>query len=219
VWLWWGQSTNANTDLIPDFRVHRRSKISTIHGTIITRGHYELVTDNLMTYRTWGLCTRAVLEASRFKAASTRYFKQAPRSIRTGVPGCTRPPVWNVLFNNYKPQRRPLARHALDAPASMLLDVGWPLRAAGARRHPELVPAPFLTHPGDNRVAYASRCSDGRAKNRLASYFRLSSDHRDVRAHMRDASLAPLPAGATPTSRSMLAGVQRMSSQWSTLRL
>ena len=48
LWLWWGNSEEADESLIPDFSCLTSAKYRTLHGTIVTHAHYELVTDNLM---------------------------------------------------------------------------------------------------------------------------------------------------------------------------
>ena len=125
VWLWRGDTAKADALLVPDFQCLVDPRLRTIHGTIVTHGNYELVTDNLMDLSHVGFLHAGGLGGDSIQRGKHEVF-QRDTTIESNrwCPDAPAPPVWNALFNNYNKHVDHWLDMRWDAPASMLLDVG-----------------------------------------------------------------------------------------------
>ena len=71
MWLWWGDPEQSDEGLIPDFSCIGSERYRTIHGTIVTRGNYQLVTDNLMDLSHVGFVHAGGLGSAAIQSGST----------------------------------------------------------------------------------------------------------------------------------------------------
>lgn len=124
-WLWWGKSEEANPALIPDFQCLLDPRYRTIHGSIVTHGNYELVTDNLMDLSHVGFLHAGGLGGDSIQRGKHEVF-QSGTTVQSNrwCPNAPAPPVWKALMNNYDKNVDHWLDMRWDAPASMLLDVG-----------------------------------------------------------------------------------------------
>jgi phenylpropionate dioxygenase-like ring-hydroxylating dioxygenase large terminal subunit len=221
VWLWWGESTNANTDLIPDFACMEDPKYRTIHGTIMTRGHYELVTDNLMDLSHVGFLHAGGLGSESIQNGKHQVF-QTGTTIDSNrwCPDAPASPVWNALFNNYDRNVDHWLDMRWDAPASMLLDVG--VAPAGSGRQGGITQwgAHILTPQDENTTIYfwasvrdfALQSDETDRQIRTAVEFAFGQEDKpmieDVQQNMRDKTfdemrplLLPFDRGSVLTRR------------------
>jgi phenylpropionate dioxygenase-like ring-hydroxylating dioxygenase large terminal subunit len=125
VWLWWGDAAKADPKLIPEFQCLVDSRFRAIHGTIVTHGNYELVTDNLMDLSHVAFIHTGGLGGDSIQQGKHEVFQTATTiESNRWCPDAPAPPVWNALFNNYNKHVDHWLDMRWDAPASMLLDVG-----------------------------------------------------------------------------------------------
>jgi phenylpropionate dioxygenase-like ring-hydroxylating dioxygenase large terminal subunit len=125
VWLWWGEPDMADERLIPDFSCISDPRYRTIHGTIVTHGNYQLVTDNLMDLSHVGFVHAGGLGSDAIQKGKHEVF-QSGTTIDSNrwCPDAPASPVWNALFGNYGKNVDHWLDMRWDPPASMLLDVG-----------------------------------------------------------------------------------------------
>ena len=133
VWLWLGDPDGADEDLIPDFSCIGSTRFRTIHGTIVTRGNYQLVTDNLLDLSHVEFLHAGGLGTAAIHGGQHEVF-QSGTTIDSNrwCPDTPAPPVWDALFGNYGKNVDHWLDMRWDAPASMLLDVG--VAPAGSQR-------------------------------------------------------------------------------------
>jgi len=133
IWLWWGDPDRADESLIPDFACIEDSRYRTIHGTIMTHGNYQLVTDNLMDLSHVGFLHAGGLGSASIQSGRHEVL-QSGTTIDSNrwCPDAPASPVWDALFGNYGKNVDHWLDMRWDAPASMLLDVG--VAPAGLQR-------------------------------------------------------------------------------------
>jgi phenylpropionate dioxygenase-like ring-hydroxylating dioxygenase large terminal subunit len=155
VWLWWGDTASAVDELIPDFSCLIDSRYRTIHGTIQTGAHYELVTDNLMDLSHVGFVHAGGIGSESIQNGKHQVF-QTGTTIDSNrwCPDALAPPVWDALFGNYGKSVDHWLDMRWDPPASMLLDVGI-APAGGARQGGiAMLGAHILTPQTESSTAY-----------------------------------------------------------------
>ena len=133
LWVWVGDEERADPALIPDFSLLDQPGHHTIRGRLLTRAHFELVTDNLMdlTHVAYvhegGIGSDAIKDGRhQVLQAGTTLFSN--RWCPDGIPA----PVWAALFDNYEGRVDHWLNMRWDAPSTMWLDVG--VAPAGADR-------------------------------------------------------------------------------------
>jgi phenylpropionate dioxygenase-like ring-hydroxylating dioxygenase large terminal subunit len=133
VWLWLGDPDGADEDLIPDFSCLGNARYRTIHGTIVSRGNYQLVTDNLLDLSHVEFLHAGGLGSDALHSGRHEVF-QSGTTIDSNrwCPDAPAPAVWDALFGNYGKNVDHWLDMRWDAPASMLLDVG--VAPAGSQR-------------------------------------------------------------------------------------
>jgi phenylpropionate dioxygenase-like ring-hydroxylating dioxygenase large terminal subunit len=111
--------------LIPDFSCIGSERYRTIHGTIVTSGNYQLVTDNLMDLSHVGFVHAGGLGSAAIQSGQHEVF-QSGTTIDSNrwCPDAPASPVWDALFGHYGKNVDHWLDMRWDAPASMLLDVG-----------------------------------------------------------------------------------------------
>ena len=125
LWLWWGNSEEADESLIPDFSCLTSAEYRTLHGTIATHAHYELVTDNLMDLSHVAFVHVGGIGGDSIQRGEHKVFVTATTiDSDRWCPDAPAPPVWDALFGNYGKNVDHWLNMRWDAPASMLLDVG-----------------------------------------------------------------------------------------------
>lgn len=133
VWLWWGDPAGADEKLIPDFSCLADEHYRTIRGTLVTAGHYQLVTDNLMDLSHVEFLHAGGLGSGTIHNREHQVF-QTGTTIDSNLwcPDGPPSPVWDALFGHHGENVDHWLDMRWDAPASMLLDVGVAL--AGHQR-------------------------------------------------------------------------------------
>jgi phenylpropionate dioxygenase-like ring-hydroxylating dioxygenase large terminal subunit len=133
VWLWWGDPEQADARLIPDLSCIGGERYRTIHGTIVARGNYQLVTDNLMDLSHVAFLHAGGLGSAAIESGQHEVF-QSGTTIDSNrwCPDAPASPVWDALFGHYGKNVDHWLDMRWDAPASMLLDVG--VAPAGSQR-------------------------------------------------------------------------------------
>jgi phenylpropionate dioxygenase-like ring-hydroxylating dioxygenase large terminal subunit len=155
IWLWWGEPEAADESLIPNFSCIGGERYRTIRGRIVTRAHYQLVTDNLMDLSHVGFLHAGGLGSDSIQNGKHEVF-QSGTTIDSNrwCPDAPASPVWNALFGNYNKNVDHWLDMRWDAPASMLLDVG--VAPAGSQRRHGITQwgAHILTPESENSTLY-----------------------------------------------------------------
>lgn len=133
IWLWMGDPDRADPSLIPDFSCMTDPRYRTIRGLLVTRAHYELITDNLMDLTHVGYIHHGSIGSDAVKDGRHEVLRVGTtlHSNRMCV-DAPAPPVWDALFGHYGRNVDHWLNMRWDAPATMLLDVG--VTPAGAHR-------------------------------------------------------------------------------------
>ena len=155
IWLWWGDPAQADATLIPYFQCLVDPRFRTIHGTMVTHGHYELVTDNLMDLSHVGFLHAGGLGGDAIAKGRHEVF-QTGTTIESNrwCPNAPASPVWNALFNNYNRNVDHWLDMRWDAPASMLLDVGVAPAGSGRKGGITQWGAHILTPQNEHSTVY-----------------------------------------------------------------
>jgi vanillate O-demethylase monooxygenase subunit len=125
IWLWIGDPARADPALIPAFDCLTDRRYRTIRGTLVTRAHFELITDNLLD-----LSHVAYLHAGGIGGDAVKDGEHSVVQMGTTVhsnrwcPNGRAAPTWAALFGGYQDPVDHWLNMRWDAPSTMLLDVG-----------------------------------------------------------------------------------------------
>ena len=133
VWIWMGEPERADPTLIPDFALLEDSGHRTIRGRLLTRAHYELITDNLMDLSHVGYVHEGGIGSDAIRHGRHEVLQSGTTLFSNRwCPEGPAAPVWAALFDNYQGNVDHWMNMRWDAPSTMWLDVG--VTPAGAPR-------------------------------------------------------------------------------------
>jgi phenylpropionate dioxygenase-like ring-hydroxylating dioxygenase large terminal subunit len=155
LWIWMGETANANPDLIPDFSLYDGPNLVSSRGYLRINANYELINDNLLDL-SHAAFIHPFLTNEGYASRSRSEVKQE---------GTT---VWSYLWNDNEPLT-PLFRMVWDgegdrcdmrahmrwtAPSALLLDVGVTNVGAAPEAGPALPSAHLLTPESETSTHY-----------------------------------------------------------------
>lgn len=125
IWIWFGDPALLDDRLIPDFSLLEDPNHRTIRGRLLTRAHFELITDNLMDLTHVGFVHKdgigsEAIQQGQHEVIQTGTTLFSNRWCPNGEPA----PVWSALYGNYRGAVDHWLNMRWDAPATMWLDVG-----------------------------------------------------------------------------------------------
>ena len=126
IWLWYGDRMAADTSLIPDFQLLEDERHHVIYGRLLTRAHFELISDNLMDLSHVGFVHDGGIGDAGAISKGEHSVSNEGTTLRSNrwCPNSPAPPVWSMLFGGYKKPVDHWLNMRWDAPSTMWLDVG-----------------------------------------------------------------------------------------------
>ena len=125
LWIWMGEEDRVDEALIPDFHLLEDRGHRTIRGRLLTRAHFELITDNLMDLSHVGYLHKGGIGSDAIKDGRHEVH-QAGTTLHSNrwCPDGAAAPVWAALFGGYSKPVDHWLNMRWDAPSTMWLDVG-----------------------------------------------------------------------------------------------
>ncbi|WP_176594221.1 aromatic ring-hydroxylating dioxygenase subunit alpha [Sphingobium sp. EM0848] len=125
LWIWLGDEQRADVTLIPDFSLLEHPDHKTIRGRLLTRAHFELITDNLMDLTHVAYIHEGGIGSDAIKDGKHQVLQESTTLFSNRwCPDGIAAPVWSALFNDYRGRVDHWLNMRWDAPSTMWLDVG-----------------------------------------------------------------------------------------------
>ena len=125
IWLWYGDAGRADPTLIPDYGLLDDHGHRTIRGRLLTRAHFELITDNLLDLSHVAYLHRGGIGSEAIKDGRHEVIQDGDTlHSNRWCPNGAAAPVWAALLGGDPVPVDHWLNMRWDAPAAMWLDVG-----------------------------------------------------------------------------------------------
>lgn len=155
LWIWMGDNTNADPNLIPDFTAFDGSSIASSRGYLSVKAQYELVVDNLLDL-SHAAFIHPFLTTEGFAERSRADIKQEGEAIWSYLWNDNEPltPLFKLVWDRNEERCDMRTHMRWTPPSNLLLDVGVTHVGSEPEAGPALPSAHLLTPETETSTHY-----------------------------------------------------------------